>query len=281
MQLSDTNSDIQKLSPAAIRDFQETIYRYYLKHKRDFPWRSTDNQYFILVSEIMLQQTQVERVIEKYKKFISIFPDFSTLARANLKEVFTVWHGLGYNRRALSLLNIAQTVMTRYGGNLPVTVEELEALPGIGKATAGAILAFAFNIPVVLIETNIRRVFIHHFFHNSGSIKDRDILLFIEQTLDRAHPRKWYYALMDYGSMLKRQGENPNRRSAGYRQQSPFEGSDRKIRGRLLELLIGLTMPEKAIVQKMGADPERVKKILVQLKKEGLIREEEGKYFIP
>jgi A/G-specific adenine glycosylase len=262
--------------------FQKTIYDYYRKAGRDLPWRRTDNPYHILVSEIMLQQTQVERVLEKYAYFVGLFGGFPELARAELKDVLKAWQGLGYNRRALMLRDLAGIVVERYHGALPTTEGELLELPGIGKATAGSIRAFAFNMPSVFIETNIRRAFIHHFFQYSAKVRDVEILPLVEETLDRHNPRTWYYALMDYGSMLKKEIENPNRRSAHYQKQPPFERSDRKIRGEILRILLcGRYVSDKEVCATIGADGERIRRILLQLEKEGLVRERNGSYHIP
>ena len=182
--------------------FKDTICEYYLAQGRSFPWRSTTDPYHILVSEIMLQQTQTFRVMGKYEAFIDAFPDFAALAHAELSAILSLWQGLGYNRRALSLKKIAEIVMHNFGNELPACREALMGMPGIGNATAGALLAFAFNRPVPFIETNIRRVFIHFFFNYREGITDSEIMPLVEQTLDREAPRQWYYALMDYGNML-------------------------------------------------------------------------------
>ncbi len=271
----------KELTPDAVRAFQKLIYHYYQEHGRTFPWRTTHNPYHILVSEIMLQQTQTERVIRKYELFINCFPDFSSLARAPLREILRVWHGLGYNRRAIALKRIAETVMSEFHGNLPSSPETLMTLPGIGRATASAICAFAFNQPVVFIETNIRRVFIHHFFQNRNGINDTEILPLVEKTLDISNPRKWYFALMDYGVMVKKERQNPNRKSAHYQKQSPFEGSNRQIRGMILRALtMEAWISQREIVERLGIDPERVKKNLIQLQKEGFIRKKRSRFTI-
>ena len=270
------------LSRAVIDAFRGKVYSHYRIHGRyGLPWRNTDNPYHILVSEFMLQQTQVERVQEKYRPFIEAFPGFDSLACAELADVLKVWQGLGYNRRALMLWNLARTIIEKYDGNLPVKEEELCALSGIGKATAGSILAFAFNIPTAFIETNIRRVFIHEFFQDNGAVKDSEISPLVEETLDRTNPGEWYYALMDYGSTLKKVIENPNRRSAHYKKQPSFHDSDRKIRGMIIKILLKeshLTTIE--IVQTVSKPDERVKMILNKLKEEGFVKEEEGGYSI-
>jgi A/G-specific adenine glycosylase len=262
-----------RLSSEQIASFQYLIYGYYNKHRRDLPWRNTDNPYHILVSEIMLQQTQVERVIEKYGLFLARFPDVVSLSKATLKEVLEVWQGLGYNRRAISLTKLAGIIVSEHKSELPVDVEELVKLPGIGRATAGCVLAFAFHVPSVFIETNIRRVFIHHFFQDRKGVHDKEIIPLVEATLDGSNPRDWYYALMDYGSHLKKEIENPNKKSAHYSRQAPFEGSDRKIRGAVLKSLVKVTsMTEEDFVITINTEKRRTKKILSALVKEGFIK---------
>jgi A/G-specific adenine glycosylase len=271
-----------QLSSKQIFSFQRLIYNYYDKHRRDLPWRNTDNPYHILVSEIMLQQTQVERVIEKYNLFLSRFPDVVSLAKATLKEVLEVWQGLGYNRRAISLMKLAGIIVSEYEGELPADAEELVKLPGIGRATAGCLLAFAFRKSSVFIETNIRRVFIHHFYQDREGVHDDEIMSLVEATLDRSNPRDWYYALMDYGSRLKKEIVNPNKKSAHYTRQAPFAGSDRKIRGTILKTLMGKTsLTEADIITNIGSETERTKKILSALVKEGFIVRTGKIYHIP
>jgi len=267
------------LTPSAIRSFRKTIYTHYDMYGRDLPWRRTRNPYRVLVSEIMLQQTQVERVIEKYIEFIRSFPDFASLAKAPLKKLLTVWQGLGYNRRAFALKALAQKVVHEHEGKLPSDSATLLALPGIGKYTAGAVSAFAFNKPVVFMDTNIRRVYIHEFFHDRENIHDDEIIPFLERTMDAGNPRKWYNALMDYGAMLKREQVNPNRRSAHYAKQSPFENSNRQVRGRILKLLVKeAPLTQKQIVLRSGMDLERVKANLTKLTEEGFIKKDGRTY---
>jgi A/G-specific adenine glycosylase len=236
------------------------------------PWRQTHDPYQILVSEIMLQQTQVQRVETKYQEFIAVFPDFPSLARAPLREVLRVWQGMGYNRRGMALQKIAQRVVAEFKGKLPDSVETLRTFPGVGAATAGAIVAFAFNKPTVFLETNIRRVFLHTFFHNREGVRDRELLPLIERTLDREKPRQWYYALMDYGARLKKDAENPNRRSAHYTRQSPFEGSDRQIRSLILKtLLVKPRLSMSQLLKAVGKVPTRTERIIGQLGEEGFL----------
>jgi len=215
------------------------MWKFYGSHKRDFPWRNTSDFYNIWVSEMMLQQTQTSRVIDKYNEFIRTFPDFQSLANAPQSEVLRLWQGLGYNRRALYLKRSAEIITVANKENQKiVTTEFLVTLPGIGPNTAGAIYAFTMNKPVVFIETNIRRVMINEFFKNQSTVDDKEILQLIEQTLDSNNPREWYYALMDYGAYLAKTISNPNRQSRHYTKQSKFEGSLRQTRGKILKLLL-------------------------------------------
>ncbi len=213
--------------------FRGLVYRHFDMSGRDFPWRRTTDPYRILVSEIMLQQTQTGRTVEKYVEFIARFPNVGDLAQANATEVLAIWQGLGYNRRALALHRTARIIAAEFGGLVPREKSALMALPGIGAYTAAAIRAFAFNLPEVFIETNIRTAFIHEFFPDIEGVRDHDILPLVEATLDHAAPRRWYQALMDYGAMLKQSG-NPSRRSAHHHLQSPFKGSRREARGIIL-----------------------------------------------
>lgn len=225
------------LTPATIELFREQVYQVYQEHKRPFAWRETYNPYHIVVSEIMLQQTQVKRVGPFYEKFIATFPDFNTLAQASLRDVLATWNGLGYNRRAISLQAIAEQVINDYDGSLPDSVPELMLLPGVGPNTAGSIAAFAFNAPTVFIETNIRTVFLHVFFRGHVMVHDKTLMPLIAQTVDKVNPRIWYYALMDYGTLLKQTVPNPSRNSRHHTLQSKFIGSDRRVRGAIVRHL--------------------------------------------
>jgi A/G-specific adenine glycosylase len=271
----------KSLTPLCITLLQKLVYDYYTSNGRDLPWRKTTDPYHILVSEIMLQQTQVDRVLTKYREFISAFPDFASLARAPLRTILQVWQGMGYNRRALALRKIAHIVVRRFKGKLPSDIETLTTLPGIGSATASAIAAFAFNKPVVFVETNIRTVFLYLFFRNRQHIKDADLLPLVEKTLDRANPRVWYHALMDFGAMLKKTQRNPGRQSAHYTKQSSFEGSDRQIRGMILRALTDTArLSESQLIRVIAAQPKRVRRILCQLQEEQFIRKKGTTYTI-
>ena len=269
------------LGPSQVRSFRKKVLGHYARHGRDLPWRKRVTPYRVLVSEIMLQQTQVERVITKYAEFLAVFPDFPSLAKAPTAKLLKLWSGLGYNRRALALKALAQAVVEKHRGRLPPDPDVLVTLPGIGPYTAGAIAAFAFNKPVLFLDTNIRRVFIHEFFHDRRNIRDNELLPLMRRTLDVKDPRTWYNALMDYGALLKREQGNPNRRSAHYSRQSPFAGSNRQVRGGILKLLVdGPALTPSQIVRRSGGDGERVTKNLEQLVREGFIVKQRGRYRI-
>lgn len=246
--------------------FKSTIWDYYKEHKRTFAWRHEPDPYKIVISEIMLQQTQTYRVAPKYEEFVTRFPTIELLAEASLFDVLKVWQGLGYNRRAKFLHLLAQKVVTDYQGKIPACHVTLQTLPGIGWATAGSICAFAFNQPTVFIETNIRAVYIHFFGENKTEIKDKELLPIIAATIDQENSREWYYALMDYGVMLKSTQPNPSRKSAHHAKQSRFEGSDRQIRGMILKLLTQQKiMTIDAIVACIDRPTERVLAIMNDL----------------
>ncbi len=259
--------------------FKTAIYDYYRENKRSFAWRHVDDPYFVVVSEIMLQQTQTDRVKEKYEQFIREFPNIAVLAQAPLAEVITVWQGLGYNRRALALHSFAQRVLHEYEGSVPAQPAILETFKGIGPATAASICAFAFNKPTLFIETNIRTVFIHCFFPAGAVVHDKEILPLVEATLDSKDSRNWYYALMDYGVMLKKTHKNPSRKSAHYAVQSRFEGSDRQVRGRILKMLVETPrLAADSFIEGIERSPEKIISLLCDLESEGFIRQYNGIY---
>jgi len=259
-----------------------TVQRHYRVHGRNLPWRNRIDSYRILVSEIMLQQTQVERVRKFYPQFVRQFPTARALAQAPIAEVLAAWQGLGYNRRALFLQKIARRVADDYRGVFPSDTAILATFPGIGKNTAGAIVAFAFNQPVLFIETNIRRAFIHFFFPHGKKVSDKEIMPLIEKTLDRKNPREWYYALMDYGAYLgRRTKENPNRRSAHYVRQSRFEGSDRQVRAGIVRLVLAQKhLTTRQLSGKLRQEPERIERIIASLTHEGFIKKTKNQFII-
>lgn len=269
------------LSPRVKTLFSQIIYDYYRKNYRDFPWRHTDNAYWVLVSEIMLQQTQTDRVLPKFENFISHFPTFEILAAQQLVDVLQQWQGLGYNRRAKFLHQCAQTVVRDYKGIMPQSCTELKKLPGIGDYTAAAVSTFAFNKSNVFIETNIRSVYIHLFFPDDENVDDKELLRMIADSVDADNPRDWYYALMDYGVMIKKQFGNPNKRSKQYVKQSKFEGSDRQIRGMILKILLangGLTFNQ--LCKEIDREAVRIKSQLATLAKDEMIECKNHMYHI-
>lgn len=226
----------------------------------------------------MLQQTQVERVVSKFNEFITELPDWQALAQANTTQVLNLWQGLGYNRRALWLQEAAGRVTNEFNGSLPSDFETLRSLKGIGVNTAGSVMAFAFNKPVVFIETNIRRVYIHHFFTGQTNVADLDILKLVDATLDNNNPRQWYWALMDYGSHLAKTVPNPNRQSKHYTKQSKFEGSLRQIRGHVIRELS--TAPQTEGELRAKITDQRLAQVLETLVQEQFITHKGTRYMI-
>jgi len=270
------------LNQQTIEAFRAMILAHYHETARSMPWRETRDPYAVLVSEIMLQQTQVERVRLKYGEFLAHFPTLATLSSAPLSDVLKVWQGLGYNRRAIYLKRCAEEIVARYNGIFPTTVQELQALPGIGPYTARAVAAFAFDVAEPLIETNVRTVYIHFFFHGHDKVSDRDIMPLVAVTLDHTNPREWYYALMDYGTMLKQLHPNPGQRSSHHTRQSSFEGSNRQLRSRILRQIIvqpGITV--KQLLLTIPAEHDTVLANLEAMQREGFLLKKGRGYRIP
>jgi A/G-specific adenine glycosylase len=252
-------------------EFKELIWERGRGLYRSMPWRENTDPYRVLVSELMLQQTQVERVIPKFHEFIAAFPTIKDLAQVPLSEVLKVWSGLGYNRRAKFLHETAKKVETDFLGIIPSTSEELVKLPGVGPNTAGAILAYSFNEPVVFIETNIRTVYFHHYFPDQALVSDKELKKLVAETLDMEHPRQWYWALMDYGAFLKKQGAGRVDKSSHYKKQAPLKGSLREMRGLILKTLAaGDQKPEE--LQAQLPQDERYEKALAALIAENMIQ---------
>lgn len=264
-----------------IQDFQKLIWDFYKAYGRNLAWRLPEpdasfDPYKILVSEVMLQQTQVSRVTPKYQAFLAAFPTVKALAQADLAQVLRLWSGLGYNRRAKFLHETAKVIDGTYSGVVPNSPELLEALPGIGKNTAAAIYVYSFNQPEVFIETNIRTVFLHHFFKDQTQVSDSQLLPYIEAALDHRQPRQWYFALMDYGSFLKRNFPNPSSRSKHFTRQPAFAGSRRFVRGQIIKLL---TQAPLSLFELAGSiKDERLMSVLGDLQNEGLIAYHDNLY---
>jgi len=267
--------------PEEAARFRLLVYAHYAQYGRTLPWRETRDPYAILVSEFMLQQTPVQRVLQKYPPFMEAFPSFGHLARAPLSEVLEQWRGLGYNRRALFLSRCAEAVVERFDGELPVEVATLQSLPGVGAYTARAVAAFAYGAPTVFIETNIRALFLHYFFPEREGVTDRELTPLVKCTLDRSDPRTWYYALMDLGAHLKRREGNPGRRSAHHATQSPFRGSNREMRSRILQAVLadpGITC--HGLLHALLLPPDVLARNLAQLEREGFLTQTDSGYRI-
>lgn len=282
----------------------EGVLRY-----RDLPWRRTRDPYIIWLSEVMLQQTQVPRVETRMPAWLDRFPTVQALAQAAPSDVLDAWQGMGYNRRALALHRAAQCVMEDWDGEFPRETRDLVALPGIGPATAQGIRSFAFDLPGVYLETNVRTVFLHHFFPDVPAVPDRELVPLIQAACpvapgttadetapfaapqdDADTPRAWYYALLDYGAYLKKTLPNPSRRSAVYSRQSKFEGSRRQKRAHIVRMLLaardgqpaGITVDEavagvnemEAAAGRESVERELVASILADLEREGFCRSE-------
>ena len=259
---------------------------------RDLPWRNTTDPYAVLVSEIMLQQTQVARVERYWARFMAAFPSVDALAAASTSDVLEMWQGLGYNRRALALKKAADQCSAECGGRLPESYEGLLALPGIGPATAAGVMAFAHGVPSVYVETNVRAVFIHELFPDCDKVSDKQLVPLVEAACPPPHApegrgvRAWYYALLDYGSFLKREGVNPTRRSAHYARQSSFEGSRRQKRAWIVRRVLAAPegVPAQVVLRELSkeergagresVEPELFDSIVSDLVSEGFFRRE-------
>lgn len=255
-----------------IRQKGEELYR-------DMPWRQDTQPYYVLVSELMLQQTQVSRVIPKFEAFICRFPDVNSLASATLADVLTMWQGLGYNRRAKFLHMAAKMIASDFDGHFPQSDSDLMKLPGVGKNTAGAIRAYVFNQPSIFIETNVRTVYIHHFLADTFDVTDTQIAELVEATIDRDDPRRFYQNIMDYGSWLKANGVRNISSSQHYKKQSPLEGSVRQVRGQIIRQLAQSDMPERLLKEHLSAD-ERFDTALQGLIADGLIEVKDDVFYL-
>lgn len=256
-------------TPRQYHDFQRRVWQYYDRHGRDMPWRRDTSLYSVLVSELMLQQTQVARVITKFEAFVERFPDVTSLAIAPLADVIIMWQGLGYNRRAKYLHDAAQLISKR---GEPRTRDELMTLPGVGPNTAGAIMAYTYNQPEVFIETNIRTVYIHEFFPDRQAVTDREITDIVTLTLDHDNPREWYWAVMDYGAYLK-QTDARLGQSKQYKKQPPLKGSLREMRGEILRQLSKRTYTRDEL--RLQLNDNRFDAALLGLTRDGLVQQQD------
>ena len=269
------------LDTGACHRFRNKVWGYYRANCRDFEWRQEISSYRVFVSEIMLQQTQTARVVPKFNEFIGRFPDFQTLASAPFSEVLRYWKGLGYNRRAKYLQESAAAIHELYGDILPEDPELLVRLPGIGPATAASMIVFAHNLPLAFVETNIRTVFIYFFFPHHHKVRDSEVMALASRTLDQNDPRQWYYALMDYGVMLKKTVGNFGRKSSSYRKQSRFQGSDRQLRGMILQILLDRkAVSEDELTKLLPETPGRLRRVIDGLCADKIIVSRSNRLFL-
>ena len=272
-----------EITDKEIEAFRAKVWERGREFYRDLPWRNTRDPYSIWISEVMLQQTQVVRVVERWAQWMEKFPTVDALANAQFSIVIGDWMGMGYNSRARRLWDCSKIIRDQYAGQVPDSYEELISLPGIGPATAAGIRAFAYNTPGVYLETNVRTVFIHEFFPNADSVDDKELIPLVRAACPPMGEdvRGWYYALLDYGAYLKKTQSNPSRRSKQYTKQNMFEGSHRQKRSFIVRSI--LESPQTARQLAVALDefeaskgrghvsPNELDSVLEELDMEGLI----------
>lgn len=270
------------VSPERLEEFSATVWERGRELCRDLPWRDTHDPYAILLSEVMLQQTQVSRVMGRWEQWLETFPTIADLASAPLPPVLELWQGMGYNRRALNLKRCAEEVVAMHDGVVPSDKKALLGLPGIGPSTSAGVRVFAFRQPDMYLETNVRAVFIHELFPGRESVADKELVSLVEATCPQdARVRAWYYALLDYGAYLKKTMPNPTRRSKHYTRQSKFEGSHRQKRAYLLRRVIDDALSTEDLARDLAQSErasgrqepsvEEVRAILDELEREGFV----------
>jgi A/G-specific adenine glycosylase len=263
-----------------IAEFKEAVLSNYRQQGRKFPWHFAD-PWGVMVSEFMLQQTQTERVIPYWENWMKVWPRPKALADASMETALRAWSGLGYNRRCRYLKESAAIIANENDGKVPETPQALLLLPGVGPYMSSAIACFAYNYPAVFIETNIRSAVIHCFFPDRNDVRDSEIIPILEAALDHDNPRTWHYALMDYGAFLKKTTANPSRRSAHYTRQSPFNGSFRQARGKVIKALVSMgPCGAEELKLASGLEEEKLYKVLEKLKEESFVAEDGGEYRI-
>jgi A/G-specific adenine glycosylase len=269
------------ISKAKKSDFQSMIFSWWRKNRRDLPWRHTRDPYAIVVSELMLQQTQVARVLPKYREFLGQFPTVFDLAKASPADVLIAWKGMGYNRRALYLKKMAEIIVQQYGGVFPQQEKELMALPGLGTYTVRAVMVFAFGKDVAMVDTNIRQIITHYFFDDILQ-PDKDIQALADQLLPQGKSWEWHQALMDYGALEMKKMERPKKVS---RISIPFFESNRFYRGRVVDRLRLGGMKEKHLFvefeQLYSKKEQFMEQILEGLERDGLVVREKGVLYLP
>ena len=264
------------ISPEKIQECQQTILQFYKENKRDLPWRQTKDPYHILLSEFMLQQTQVSRVIDYYQTWIQTWPTIRSLSHASFQDVLSKWIGLGYNRRAKYLHTTATIIVEEYDGDVLRAMQDYEKLPGIGRYTAQAVRIFAGNEDIATVDTNIRRILIHEFNLPEG-ISEKELFTIAHLCVPEGKSCIWHNALMDYGSLLltsRKSGIKPKTR------QPKFKGSDRQIRGQILRLLVQEPYQKESIYVSVNSDSRRVDKLLEKMEEEHIITKDGNVYSI-
>jgi A/G-specific adenine glycosylase len=267
-------SDSLVFSAERIQEFQKNVFYFYQKNKRDLPWRKTTDPYKILLSELMLQQTQVNRVILYYEKWIARWPDIHALASASLAEVLQAWMGLGYNTRAINLHKAARKIVIEFDSNVLEAMKQYKEIPGVGRYTSQAVQIFSTNADLVTIDTNIRRIFIKE-FHLPEEVSDKELWRLAEKCLPKGRSREWHNALMDYGALhltSQKTGIKPKT------QQSRFEGSDRQIRARILRCLLNDTMSLSELKKTFRIEQKRLRRILDKMVTEKIIVNNNNSY---
>jgi A/G-specific adenine glycosylase len=264
------------LSKKQIKSFQQKVLMFYKNNKRDLPWRTTNDPYKILLSEMMLQQTQVSRVIDYYHQWITMWPTIKHLANASRKDVLHAWMGLGYNSRAIRLHDTAKHIVRKYNGDVIKALKKYNELPGIGQYTSDAIQIFSVNADIATVDTNIRRIFIHEFGLDE-TIADKELWALAQACLPTGNSREWHNALMDYGALhltSQKTGIKPKT------QQSKFEGSDRQIRAKIMRIVLEKAVTFTDLQKRLLIDKSRLQSILDKMKKENLIVEQKNKYVL-
>ena len=256
-----------------VNAFQKQVMDWWSENARDLPWRRDPSPYNVLVSEIMLQQTQVSRVVPKFNEFMDMFPTIESLASASTKQLLQVWSGLGYNRRAIWLKEAARQIVEQ--GEFPKSVKELQELKGVGPYTSRSILIFAFNRDLAAVDTNIRRVLIASGFADEDT-SDKELQSTADAVLFRGRSRDWHNALMDYGSQVltsSSTGISPTSK------QTCYEGSSRQVRGAVIRMLTNVNELElREIMQLLDCDlrASEIECILTQLIADGLVEKVQG-----
>ena len=278
-----------KLSKRRIQKLQKHIFLWWRKHRRNLPWRQTHNPYRIVVSEIMLQQTQVSRVLLRYAEFIKAFPTVQKLSKATPAAVLRIWKGMGYNRRALYLHKMAKTVMAEYGGKFPKSEKLLTKLPGLGTYTARAVLVFAYRQELAAVDTNIRKIITHFFFDDTPQ-KEKIIQEAAAVVMPKGKSWEWHQALMDYGALelynLKRPERLSRAKSRDSRRTSiPFKDSNRFFRGRIIDMLREKDMKELELIDeyigKYDRSEDFILSIIAGLQKDALVVRKNGIISLP